>query len=219
MKRMMSSQSALNLPIKLPKAVKRETSVKSNGSSGNRLHVLQDAGRSGMESEEDWTGTGDDWTGTGASSDSGFINFIRTRQGHPINSRSHCASPPPPIPPKGHPHCASPPPPIPPKGHPHCESPPPPIPPKGHFLLIPQDSECHYMKLTSSTMDQDNKYATINSKELLAKHAAEFRQEGRFSDYQQPRLVTTGDGHMTLSVSNDLINSFTDKEAVSPHKK
>lgn len=188
----MSSQSALTSPVQSPTAVKRETSVESNGSSGNRLRVPQDTGRSGMESEEDWTGTGDDWTGTGASSDSGFINFIRTRQengylphglqGHPINSRPHCASPPPPVPPKG------------------------PLSP------IPQDSECHYMNLTSSTMDQDNQYVTINSKELLAKHAAEFRQGGRFADYQQPRLVTTGDGHMTTSTSDDLMNSFTDEE-------
>ena len=189
MKRMMSSSSVTS-PLQSPTAVKRETSVESNASSGNRLRVPPDTGRSGVESEEDWTGTGDDWTGTGASSDSGFINFIRTRQengylfghqGHPMNSRSPCASPPPPVPPKG------------------------PLP------SIPQDGECHYMNLTSSTMDQDNQYVTINSKELLAQHAAEFRQGGRFADYQQPRMVTAG-GHMTSCTSDDLTNSFTDEE-------
>ena len=182
MKRMMSS--SVTSPLQSPTAMKRETSVESNASSGNRLRVPQDMGRSGVESEEDWTGTGDDWTGTGASSDSGFINFIRTRQengyfqGHPMNSGL---------------------------------SPLPPVPPKGPLLPIPQDGECHYMNLTSSTMDQDNQYVTINSKELLAQHAAEFRHGGRFADYQQPRMVG-GVGHMTSSTSDDLTSSFTDEE-------
>lgn len=55
----------------------------------------------GSGSESDWTGTGDDWTG--ASSDSAFINYIRSQ--HQFNSTdplqfgSPSASPSPPPPP------------------------------------------------------------------------------------------------------------------------
>lgn len=137
-----------------------------------------------MESEEDWTGTGDDWTGTGASSDSGFINFIRTRgengylQGHPVFARSPCMSPPPPLPPKGP-------------------------------MMPPESDECHYMNLTSSTMDQDNQYVTINRQELLAIHESEFKRGGAIAQYQRPRPATT---EPAVDTKDDLTNSFTDED-------
>ena len=144
-----------------------------------------------MESEEDWTGTGDDWTGTGASSDSGFINFIKTRQengylqglqgqsGFGKYTRSPCASPPP-------------------------------LPPKGPLMPPQPDGESHYMNLTSSTMDQDNQYVTINRQELMAMHEAQSKRGGAITDYQTPRPATTSP---SVSDGNgDLVNSFTDED-------
>ena len=146
-----------------------------------------------MDSEDDWTGgTGDDWTGTGASSDSGFINFIRNRPENGYLMGLH-----------GHP------------GHSPCTSPPPPVPPKGPLTPPPGASECHYMNLTSSTMDQDNQYVTINRQELLAKHNAEFKRGGPICDYQRPRPVgmTTPTVVQPASHTTDeLNNSFTDED-------
>ena len=202
MKLMMSTHSMVTSPTTSPTAVKRDTSSldSSSSSSGGRLRVQYDMSgrRSGMDSEEDWTGTGDDWTGTGASSDSGFINFIRNRpengyllglQGHPAQSL--------------------------------CASPPPPVPPKGPLTPPPQASECHYMNLTSSTMDQDNQYVTINRQELMAMHNAEFKKGGPICTYQRPRpaesttAVTTttmmSSGETSHS-TDELVNSFTDED-------
>lgn len=186
MKMMMSAHSAVASPIQSPIAVKRESSVESSASA-NLLQVQPlEYGRCGMESEEDWTGTGDDWTGTGASSDSGFINFIRTRQqengylhGHPVFARSPCATPPPPVP------------------------------PKGPLLPPPPSGECHYMNLTSSTMDQDNQYVMINRQELLARQESEFKMGGAIAEYQRPRPATT---EPVVDSKEELSNSFTDED-------
>lgn len=190
MKLMMSTHSMVTSPVQSPTAVKRETSVESSASSSRLRALPPDMGRSGMESEEDWTGTGDDWTGTGASSDSGFINFIKTRQengyllGLQGQSRFTRTSP--------------------------CASPPPPLPPKGPMMPPPEASECHYMNLTSSTMDQDNQYVTINRQELIAMHNAEFKKGGPIAEYQQPRPATTSPP--AADSADDLVNSFTDED-------
>ena len=200
MKQMMSTHSMVTSPTTSPTAVKRDTSSldSSSTSSGGRLRVQHDTSgrRSGMDSEEDWTGTGDDWTGTGASSDSGFINFIRNRPENGYLLGLH-----------GHP------------AHSLCASPPPPVPPKGQLTLPPQASECHYMNLTSSTMDQDNQYVTINRQELIAMHNAEFKKGGPICDYQRPRPVgSTETTTMTMSAqqashsTDELVNSFTDED-------
>ena len=180
---MMSTLSMVASPVQSPTPVKRESSVESSAS----LQVqVPEFGRCGVESEEDWTGTGDDWTGTGASSDSGFINFIRSRHengyllGNPAFAQSPCTSPPPPLPPKL-----------------------PPLPP-------PPSGECHYMNLTSSTMDQDNQYVMINRQELLARQQGlEFQRGGAISEYQRPRPAMT---EPALDSTEALANSFTDED-------
>lgn len=188
-------------PTTSPTPVKRDTSFDSSSTSSggrDRLRAQHDTSgrRSGMDSEEDWTGTGDDWTGTGASSDSGFINFIRNRPENGYLLGLH-----------GHP------------AHSLCASPPPPVPPKGPLTPPPQSGECHYMNLTSSTMDQDNQYVTINRQELIAMHNAEFQKGGPICDYQRPRpsgsTVNTAamiPTQQTSHSTDELVNSFTDDE-------
>ena len=204
MKQMMSTHSIVTSPTTSPTALKRDTTSSSldssSISSGGRLRVHHDTSgrRSGMDSEEDWTGTGDDWTGTGASSDSGFINFIRNRPENGYLLGLH-----------GHP------------AHSLCASPPPPVPPKGPLTPPPLASECHYMNLTSSTMDQDNQYVTINRQELIAMHNAEFAKGGPICDYQRPRptesttavtTTTTLPAEHTSHSTDELVNSFTDED-------
>ena len=207
MKQMMSTHSMVASPTTSPTALKRDTSSLDSCSSlsgGGRLRVAppydtSSGRRSGMDSEEDWTGTGtgDDWTGTGASSDSGFINFIRNRpeNGYLLGLRGHLAP------------------------HSLCASPPPPVPPKDSLIPPPQTGECHYMNLTSSTMDQDNQYVTINRQELIAMHNAEFKKGGPICDYQRPRpaggsstTTTTLPGEHTSQSTDELVNSFTDED-------
>ena len=77
------------------------------------------------------------------------------------------------------------------------------------------------MNLTSSTMDQDNQYVTINRQELIAMHNAEFKKGGPICDYQRPRpaggssTVTTTStlpGEHTSQSTDELVNSFTDED-------
>ena len=211
MKTMMSTHSMVFSPTTSPTTLKRETSSISSSSSSSRLRVQNDTGgrRSGMDSEDDWTGTGDDWTGTGASSDSGFINFIRNRpeNGYLPGLKGHLP-------------------------HSPCNTPAPPVPPKGPLTPPIQDGEDDYMNLTSSTMDkdsqyvtinrqellamdQDNQYVTINRQELLAMRDVEFKQGGQMCTYQRPHLAssTTLPGQTVTSLSTDeLTNSFTDED-------
>lgn len=69
MKHMMSTHSQISSPLP----------VRADQQSNGILRGRSDR-EGGSGSESDWTGTGDDWTG--ASSDSAFINYIRSHHHH-----------------------------------------------------------------------------------------------------------------------------------------
>ncbi len=97
MKNMMSSHSKITSNCSSPQVasplLSRADRTSPNG-------YMKSKGEGGSGSESDWTGTGDDWTG--ASSDSAFINYIRSQ--HQFGSTEHARfdpssampSPPPP---------------------------------------------------------------------------------------------------------------------------
>ncbi len=90
-------------------------------------------GGSAGGSESDWTGgTGDDWTGTGTSSDSAFINYIRSQHQHGdrFGLLGGGATPSPPLPPLRR--------------------------------TSNRSAEETYANINPMTLNQDNQYCTIN---------------------------------------------------------
>lgn len=83
MKQMMSSHSKISSNCSSPLVASPLPSRGSRTSPNGFVRAKGEGGGSGSES--DWTGTGDDWTG--ASSDSAFINYIRSR--HQFGSTEH----------------------------------------------------------------------------------------------------------------------------------
>ena len=133
------------------------------------------------ESEEDMSGTGEDWTGTGASSDSGFIAFLRSRH-YPNTTSPSFMSP---------------------------HSTPPPLPPKRFSPLPLQEGD--YMNLTEATMDQDNQYITITGRKDSApsNKVTGSTTSGSASEYQSPQPVEQRT-EIKESSSHPLMSSMDD---------
>ena len=89
MKHMMASHNTVS-----PSSSSSSSSTRSPQTGFSRGPGSEGGAEASSGGESDWTGTGDDWTG--ASSDSAFINFIRSQHQNADKFRSPGISPSPP---------------------------------------------------------------------------------------------------------------------------